>query len=97
MTDDEHRIAKRHKVLKSAKLIFDKNKAVFDCSVKDISATGAKLLVKSSFSIPDDVRFLLTQDNTIRDAKVVWRKGDQIGVHFLSDAVRAPARKFATS
>jgi hypothetical protein len=97
MTDSEHRIARRQRVLKSAKLIFNNNQAVFDCSVKDMSATGAKLSVKNSVSIPDDVRFMLTQENTIRDAKVVWRRGDLIGVHFLSDAVRAPARKFVTN
>jgi PilZ domain len=94
MTESESRIAKRQKVLKSAKIIFNRNQSVVDCTVRDFSATGAKLLTANAGLIPDEVRLLLTQDNTIRDARVVWRKSDMLGVHFVSDAIRAPARKF---
>jgi PilZ domain len=94
MTESESRIAKRQKVLKSAKIIFNRNQSVVDCTVRDFSATGAKLLTPNAGMVPEEVRLLLTQDNTIRDARVVWRKSDMLGVHFVSDAIRAPARKF---
>ncbi len=94
MTETEDRIAKRQKVLKSAKIIFNRNQSVVDCTVRDLSATGAKLLSPNAGMVPDEIRLLLTQDNTIREARVVWRKSDMLGVHFVSDAVRAPARKF---
>ena len=94
MTDTESRTAKRLRVLKSAKLIFNNNQSVIDCGVRDLSATGAKLNCARSSDVPDEVRFMMIQDNTIRDARVMWRRGEQLGVHFTSDAVRAPARKF---
>ncbi len=94
MSETDGRIAKRQKVLKSAKIIFNRNQSVVDCTVRDHSATGAKLLTPNAAIVPDEMRLLLTQDNTIRDARVVWRKSDMLGVHFVSDAIRAPARKF---
>jgi PilZ domain len=94
MTETEDRIAKRQKVLKSAKIIFNRNQSVVDCTVRDLSATGAKLLSANATLVPDDVRVLMLQENTIREARVVWRKSDMLGVHFTSDAVRAPPRKY---
>jgi PilZ domain len=94
MTESEDRIAKRQKVLKSAKIIFNRNQSVVDCTVRDLSATGAKLLSVNPALVPDEMRILMLQDNTIRDARVVWRKADMLGVHFTSDPVRAPPRRY---
>ena len=94
MTDTESRVAKRLRVLKSAKLIFNNNQSIIDCGVRDMSTTGAKLNCARATDVPDDVRFLLNQDNTIRDARVMWRRGEMLGIHFTSDAARAPARKY---
>ncbi len=94
MTDTEGRIAKRQKVLKSAKIIFNRNQSVVDCAVRDMSETGAKLITSNSDIVPDEIRLLMMQDNTIRDARIVWRKGEMLGVHFTSDSVRAPPRKY---
>jgi PilZ domain len=94
MADAESRVAKRLRVLKSAKIIFNFNSSVIDCQVRDMSATGARIVTGNADLLPDAVRFLLTQDNVIRDANVVWRRGELVGLHFTSDAVRAPPRKF---
>jgi hypothetical protein len=93
MTDSETRIAKRHKVLKSGKMIFNRNQSVMDCTIRDLSDTGAKLIAKGAAHVPEEIRLLTTQDNMIRDARVIWRKDEMLGVHFVSDAIRAPSRK----
>ncbi len=95
MTQDESRAAKRLKVLKTGKVIFNKNLAVINCTVRDLSETGAKLVFgDASVVVPDEIKLVLQQDNTVREAKVMWRKGEAIGVHFTSEARRAPPRKF---
>jgi hypothetical protein len=94
MTESNSRVAQRLRVLKSAKAVFNHSSSVVDCTVRDMSETGARLVFKNASTVPDDFRFLLTQENTIRDAKVMWRKGELVGIKFLSDAVRAPPRKF---
>lgn len=94
MTESNSRTAQRLKVLKSAKAVFNKNSSVVDCTVRDMSETGARIVFKDHTLVPDEFRFLLTQDNTIRDVKIMWRKGGLVGIKFMSDAVRAPSRKF---
>jgi PilZ domain len=94
MTESESRIAKRQRVLKSAKVIFNHNQSVIDCTVRDMSVTGARLITPNADLLPDQIRFLLVMENLIRDANVVWRRGELVGIHFTSEAVRAPARKY---
>ncbi len=97
MTSTDSRVAKRSKVLKAAKIIFNKSQSIMDCTVRDMSTTGARLICREPHLIPDDIRFILTQDNTIREARVMWRRGELMGIHFTSEPERAPARKFVTS
>ncbi len=93
LTEDNKRIAPRNRVLKSAKIVHLSNWSLVDCTVRDMSETGAKLIVGDQAAVPNDFRFLLTSDNTICNAHVVWRRGDMIGITFTSEKTRAPARK----
>jgi hypothetical protein len=91
--DDNKRVAPRQKTLKSAKVVQLTKWLIVDCTVRDISATGAKLQCKDQVSVPNEMRFLMVSDNTIRQAKVVWRRDDLIGIEFTSEPERAPPRK----
>lgn len=92
----ESRVAKRQRVLKSAKIIYGPSQSVVDCAVRDLSDTGAKLICQRNELLPDEIRIVFLQNNTIRSAKIAWRRGEQIGIHFTSPETRAPARKFTT-
>ena len=97
VTEDEKRVAARRKVLKAAKIVSLDLKTVLTCTIKDMSETGAKLVVEISSAIPNVFYFYLLSDNTIRDATVVWRRSGQIGVHFTSAAKPAPTSLKALS
>ena len=90
MVEDEKRIAPRRKVLKTAKIVSFDKKTVLNCAIRDLSETGAKLVVEVSSAIPNEFQFFQLSDNTVRDAKVVWRRAGQIGVHFTSPPLQAP-------
>jgi PilZ domain len=90
MVDDDKRVATRRKVLKTAKIVTFDKKTVLNCAIRDLSETGAKLIVEVSSAIPNEFQFFLQSDNTVRDAKVMWRKAGQIGVHFTSPPQPAP-------
>jgi hypothetical protein len=75
---DEHRIATRHRVLKAGTIQF--GGGAIDCTVRNISATGAALDVASPLGIP--AQFTLVTDGTHRSCHVVWRKEKRIGVTF---------------
>ncbi len=90
MVEDEKRIAVRRKVLKAVKIISMDMKTVLDCTIRDMSDTGAKLNVEVSAAIPKEFHFYLMSDNSIRDASLIWRRAGQIGVHFTSEPKPAP-------
>lgn len=88
------RVARRLKVLKAGKILVPGNLSVVDCTIRDISDTGARVVVGDQAAVPSEFRFIVLMDNTIRDAKAVWRRGDLIGLTFTSEAKRAPPRKW---
>ena len=92
-TADQRRVATRRRVLKSAKIILDDMRAI-DCVLRDMSETGAKVLVDSTNKLPDKFRLFVVADSSIRDAEIAWRRHDMIGVNFTSDAKAASLRKF---
>jgi PilZ domain-containing protein len=75
---DEHRIATRHRVLKGGKIEF--GGGAIDCTVRNISETGAALDVTSPLGIP--AQFTLVADGNRLPCRVVWRKEKRIGVVF---------------
>ena len=91
----EHRAARRQRVLKSAKLVFDDWRAM-DCTVRDISESGAKIIIGGGHVLPHRFKLLMISDNTIRPVQIAWTHNDAIGVAFTGPAEKAPIRKFST-
>jgi len=75
---DENRIAGRQRTLKAGKIEF--GGGAIDCTVHNISATGAALNVASPVGIP--ARFTLVTEGNRLPCHVVWRKEKRIGVAF---------------
>ena len=86
--------ASRARVLKNGKIVLLGDWSVVDCTVRDWSATGARLRCHHQAAVPAEFRLMLPSDNSIRNARVVWRRADDIGITFTSEAVRAPPRKW---
>ena len=75
---EEHRISTRHRVLKAGTIEF--GGGAIDCTVRNMSATGAALDVTSPLGIP--AQFTLVTDGSHTPCRVVWRKEKRIGVTF---------------
>ena len=88
--DTNKRIARRQRVLKQGKMLLPNNMTVLDCTVRDMSETGARLICADPGAIPNEFRLVFTADRQMRDVKVVWRRPDQVGVHFTSPLRKAP-------
>lgn len=80
----------RLRVLKQGKIMLANNMTVIDCTLRDLSQTGAKLICADPGAIPNEFRLVLPAERTMRDAKVVWRRPDMVGVKFTSEARKAP-------
>jgi hypothetical protein len=92
--DSESRRNQRQRTLKDGKIIFNENRSVINCIVRDVSPTGAKLKLSASTELPPEFKLLLVSENLIAPVACVWRKGDLVGVHFLGEPTRAPPRKW---
>ena len=77
---DEHRVAPRRRVLKAGIINFGGGS--INCTVRNISDTGAALEVLSPLYIPDRFKLIVQTDNLNRPCYIVWRKERRIGVTF---------------
>jgi hypothetical protein len=77
---DEHRIAPRRRVLKAGSISF--GGGAIDCTVRNISETGAALEVVTPLFIPDRFKLIVQSDDLNRPCHIVWRRDRRIGVTF---------------
>ena len=79
---DDKRSGSRQRVLKGGKIVFAGGSFNVDCTIRNISETGARLQVPTTVAIPDRFTLVDVQSRIRREATVAWRKGDLIGVRF---------------
>ncbi len=77
---DNHRVAPRQRVLKAGTIEF--NGGVIDCTVRNISDTGAQIEVASQVGIPDNFWLVISGSQTPRHCRVAWRNDKKLGVAF---------------
>jgi hypothetical protein len=79
----EHRKAPRKKVLLTGKIIYDGGAHVLDCSIRDISATGARIAIAPGTFIPATVYLLDMVNRVAYEAAVVSERTNGFGMKFL--------------
>jgi hypothetical protein len=77
---DERREKTRHRVLKAGTIEF--GGGAIDCTVRNLSDTGAALDVTSPLGIPDRFTLFVQADGKHLACTVAWRKEKRIGVRF---------------
>jgi PilZ domain len=76
----ETRRAQRHRVLKAGTIDF--GGGAIDCTLRNLSATGAALEISSQIGIPEKFTLVVAGDGLRLPCHVIWRKGYRIGVTF---------------
>jgi hypothetical protein len=76
----DKRIAPRRRVLKVGSI--ELGGGAIDCTVRNISETGAALEVVSPLYIPDRFTLVVPTEQLRRPCHIVWRKEKRIGVTF---------------
>jgi hypothetical protein len=80
MVMGEKRAVPRRRVLKAGKI--EVGGGAIDCTVRNLSNTGAALNVPSPVGIPDKFVLVIPSDQLRRPCRVVWRKMGRIGIRF---------------
>jgi hypothetical protein len=78
---EHHRSAHRKRTLKAAKVVLT-DWTTIDCTIRDISATGARLVFGDAFALPEEFRVIIVMTNTIVPVRLLWQRGLTAGVSF---------------
>ena len=70
----------RHRVLKGAFIVVSEKAPKLECTVRNISDTGAALQVSTTFGLPQ--AFDIIVDGVRRRCRAAWRTDTKIGVSF---------------
>ncbi len=79
----ERRRAARRKTLLTGRIEF-LDRSIFDCVIRNLGDTGAKIRCDQHIALPDMFRLFIEKKDELRDVRVVWREKDAIGLKFLS-------------
>ena len=77
---DEQRASPRHRVLKAGTIEFSGGK--IDCVIRNLSAMGAAIEVKSPIWFPDSFALAIASEGSARRCHIIWREDRRIGVAF---------------
>ncbi len=80
-TDADRRRHKRFNLLHSASL--REGTRVVDCVIRDISLSGARVLVKRRSVVEQQELVLDIEGVGLLHSRIVWQREDQAGVQFL--------------
>ncbi len=79
---DDKRKAPRRRVLKEGKIVFADAMRVIDCTIRDMSPEGARLLISNTIGVPDSFNLYEKSTGLLYPANVVWRQSNALGVRF---------------
>ncbi len=83
---DEKRKAPRRRVLKQGKIVFADGQRVLDCTIRDFSDTGARLLIANTVGLPDTFHLYEKSSGMLYPAAIAWRQANSVGVAFKGSA-----------
>ncbi len=78
----ERRDSPRLRALKGARIVYGDGSMTRDCTIRNLSDGGARLVLQSTADIPD-VFNLFFDDGARKSCAVRWRKLTELGVEFL--------------
>ena len=89
--NDERRASRRQKSFLRGIVYFDKRRTQMACMVRDLSDSGARIVLSQAIALPDIIELQIPQREEMVSARVQWRRADEIGLAFCKpDAAASP-------
>jgi hypothetical protein len=79
----EKRSSKRWRTVLKARVVFNSRSSVLDCTVRDLSDTGACIYFANVSAIPPEFELEIPNRGVRVYASLVWSRGANHGVMFL--------------
>jgi hypothetical protein len=87
---NEQRAHQRTRSYLRGEIVHSGGRIRIECTVRDLSPEGARIQVAHDITLPDPFELQIPQRGMIEKSHIVWRHGDETGVHFVHDAAAAP-------
>ena len=84
----EHRNEVRQRVFLKGRIQFNNGASSFDCLVRDLSATGARLAFSETTTLPDVFDLYIPQKERTFRSTLRWRRADGVGVTFADEMAK---------
>jgi hypothetical protein len=79
---NDRRTMPRHRIFKAGSIEFDR--VSVDCTIRNISDTGAGIEVASPVGIPHEITLNISSGGVRHHGYIVWRQAKRIGMVFNS-------------
>ncbi|HVW73344.1 MAG TPA: PilZ domain-containing protein [Rhizomicrobium sp.] len=76
----EHRGKRRRRVLLSGLGYVPQTLATFDCTIRDLSETGARITVRPGAIIPTHFLLINIRDRIAYEVQTIWRRESELGL-----------------
>lgn len=80
--EDDRRKSHRNRTLKGGRIVTNDGRSTFDCTVRNLSDEGAKLVVTSVIGLPHRFRLSII-DGRDFSCETIWHTETELGVRFL--------------
>lgn len=77
----------RKRTLMSGRIVHQDGAASLDCTILDLSASGARIRTAHGHTLPSHFHLINMRDRTAHEANVVWQKDQFAGLRFDSTYV----------
>ena len=78
----ERRSSGRTTVCKSAKMLFSPQRGTVDCTVRNITNTGASIRIDGLNILPTNFELSFDNFRSSRKSRLIWRDGPFLGLAF---------------
>ena len=82
----EKRKVPRRRVLKEGKIVYADGLCILDCTIRDMSEHGARLMIPNTAGLPDTFQLYEKSTGLLYPASIAWRQAKTTGVHFQGPA-----------
>ena len=81
--DDDRRSSKRRRTVLKGRVVFNNRSSVLDCTVRDLSDTGAQITLADVSTLPPDFELEIPSKDILVQVQVMWSRGKNHGVRFV--------------
>ena len=83
MDETDKRASNRRRTVLKARMLFNNRSSVLDCTVRDLSETGAQLTFADISLLPLDFELEIPSKDLRARVQLVWSRGKNHGVKFV--------------